>query len=206
MTIFLVGISCVGKTSVGRALSEMLDIPFADLDHEVEQHFGTPIERLQQRLGTMDRFRREAAKVLAMGLNSFEGRTCIIALPPSGLMTPYWRTVKQHRGVTVVLEDKPENIINRVTFFDADSRPIATLITPCTRAMYLREIRKDAQYFGRSYRKADIYVDVSGCSIKEAAEAVQTELLKSGKLQGTKRTESEQRSPGYVAKRAAPDS
>ena len=59
MTIFLVGISCVGKTSVGRALSEMLDIPFADLDHEVEQHFGTPLERLQQRLGTMDRFRRE---------------------------------------------------------------------------------------------------------------------------------------------------
>jgi shikimate kinase len=182
MTIFLVGISCVGKTSVGRALSEMLDIPFADLDHEVEQHFGTPIERLQQRLGTMDRFRREAAKVLAIVLNSFEGRTCIIALPPSGLMTPYWRTVKQHRGVTVVLEDEPENIINRVTFFDADSRPIATLITPSTRAMYLREIRKDAQYFGRSYRKADIYVDVSGCSIKEAAEAVQTELLKSGKL------------------------
>ena len=86
MTIFLCGVSCVGKTTVGHELAKLLQVSFVDLDHEVERHFGESIERLQQRFGTMDRYRDESAKVLDALLLSLGGRTCIIALPPSGLM------------------------------------------------------------------------------------------------------------------------
>jgi shikimate kinase len=46
MTIFIVGVSCVGKTAVGKELSELLDYHFFDLDDEIENFFSTPIEKL----------------------------------------------------------------------------------------------------------------------------------------------------------------
>lgn len=181
MAIFLTGVSCVGKTAVGHALSKLLAVPFADLDDEVERQLGAPIEKLQQRFGTMDSFRAQAAKVLLTLLHSLEGQPCVIALPPSGLLGAYWRVVKQHAGVTVVLEDGPESILDRITFFDTDSRPIQKNLTPRERSLYLGEIRKDMTYFGRSYRKADVHVDISTCSIDEAAARVQEALPNSGR-------------------------
>ena len=35
MRIFLTGVSCVGKTTIGRRLSELLDLGFFDLDEEL---------------------------------------------------------------------------------------------------------------------------------------------------------------------------
>jgi shikimate kinase len=37
MRIFLVGVACVGKTTVGKRLAETLGYPFFDLDEEVEK-------------------------------------------------------------------------------------------------------------------------------------------------------------------------
>jgi shikimate kinase len=176
MVILLTGVSCVGKTSVGGALAELLGVPFVDLDNEVERQLGAPIERLQQRCGSMDVFRSQAAKVLMTILGSLNGQSCVIALPPSGMLGAYWRVVKQHPSVTVVLEDVPESILERINFFDADSHPIQKKFTPRERTLYLREIRKDIDYFARSYRKADLHVDISTCAIDEAAARVRDAL------------------------------
>ena len=64
MRIFLTGMSCVGKTTVGRELAELLGVKFFDLDHEVEAFFGTSIERLQNKFLTIESYRNEAAKAL----------------------------------------------------------------------------------------------------------------------------------------------
>jgi shikimate kinase len=48
MRIFLTGVGCVGKTTVGRELATLLNVAFFDLDYEIEQLFGTSIERLQE--------------------------------------------------------------------------------------------------------------------------------------------------------------
>jgi len=45
--IFLTGVGCVGKTTVGRELSELLDVPFFDLDEEIEDFFGTSTNNLK---------------------------------------------------------------------------------------------------------------------------------------------------------------
>jgi shikimate kinase len=62
--ILLTGVGCVGKTTVGRMLSELLDVPFFDLDEELEDFFGTSVEQLQSRFLTMHSYRDEAAKAL----------------------------------------------------------------------------------------------------------------------------------------------
>lgn len=44
MRVFLTGVSCVGKTTVGRSLAELMGLSFFDLDTEIEQFFGMSIE------------------------------------------------------------------------------------------------------------------------------------------------------------------
>jgi shikimate kinase len=64
MRIFLIGVSCVGKTAVGKELAALRGVPFFDLDHEIERFFKRPIPRLQAEFLTMHSFRKEAAKAL----------------------------------------------------------------------------------------------------------------------------------------------
>ena len=124
MAILIAGVSCVGKTAVGEALAKRLGVPFEDLDQAVERHRGAPLARLQQRDGTMERYREAAAGVLAAILHSLDGRPAVIALPPSGLMDPYWRYLQGRSIVTVALEDTAENILERIRFFDDASQPL----------------------------------------------------------------------------------
>jgi shikimate kinase len=56
-------------------------------------------------------------------------------LPPSGLLGGYWKVVSGTRDATiVVLRDRPENILRRVTFYDIDSRPLHKSLTDRERA------------------------------------------------------------------------
>ena len=47
MIIYIVGISCVGKTTIGRMLAEKINYSFFDLDDEIESYYQKPIERIQ---------------------------------------------------------------------------------------------------------------------------------------------------------------
>ncbi len=82
----MTGVSCVGKTTIGKKMGELLGVRFFDLDNEIESFFETSIERLQDRFLTIHSFRNEAAKALVHLLNCPESRDCVIALPLSGLM------------------------------------------------------------------------------------------------------------------------
>jgi shikimate kinase len=174
--VFLIGVSCVGKTTIGRRLSELLDLGFFDLDEEIESFFGTSIERLQSRFITMHSFREEAAKALARLLARPVSRECVIALPPSGLMGGYLRVLKKSHGIRVVLRDLPERILERLMFYDVDSRPTEKSLTAAEKRIYLREIKKDITYFRNSYERADLQVDISGLDVLEAAQRVKLAL------------------------------
>jgi shikimate kinase len=172
MRIFLTGVGCVGKTTIGKKMGELLDIRFFDLDNEVESFFETSIERLQNRFLTIHSFRNEAAKALVHLLSRPESRDSVIALPPSGLLGGYLRAIKKANGTTVVIADKPENILARIRFYDIDSRPIEKKLTPKEKQLYLREIKKDITYFRTSYQRATLQVDISALNADQAARKV----------------------------------
>jgi len=130
MRIFLTGVSCVGKTTIGKKIGELLGVRFFDLDNETERFFDTSIERLQNKFLTIHSFRNEAAKALVHLLSRPESRDCVIALPPSGLMGGCLRAIKKANGVTVVINDRPENILERIRFYDIDSHPIEKKLAP----------------------------------------------------------------------------
>ncbi|MDO8845482.1 shikimate kinase [Methylicorpusculum sp.] len=172
MRVFLTGVGCVGKTTVGRMLSELLDVPFFDLDEEIEGFFGTSIEQLQSRFKTIHSYRDEAAKALVHLLKRPESRHSVIALPPSGLMGGYLRAVKISFGVIVALSDKPENILERIVFYDIDSKLIEKCLTSSEKRWYLREIKKDITYFRKTYDRAHLRMDISGLDPNQAALCV----------------------------------
>jgi len=177
MRIFLTGVTCVGKTAIGKRLGELLVIRFFDLDNEIESFFETSIERLQNRFLTIHSFRNEAAKALMHLLNRPESQNCVIALPPSGLMGGYLKAIKKANGITIVVTDKPENILERIRFYDIDSRPIEKKLTTYEKKLYLKEIKKDITYFRPSYQRADLQVDSSGLDQDQAARKIKDAVM-----------------------------
>jgi shikimate kinase len=98
---------------------------------------------------------------------------CVIALPPSGLRDAFLRGVP---GVTVAIHDTPDNIMERITFYDIDSRQIEKHLTDEERRLYLKEIKADISYFKRSYERADLHVTIAGLDPEASAAAVDARL------------------------------
>jgi shikimate kinase len=177
MRIFLAGVSCVGKTTIGARLAGLLEYRFFDLDVETERFFETSIERLRNRHLTSHDFRLAASPALKHVLSREDSCNCVVALPPSGLLGGYWKIVNETRDATIaVLRDEPENILKRMTFYDIDSRPLQKNLTDRERGLYLREIKRDIAYFNRSFRRAHVSVDITGCSPDDASRKVRDAL------------------------------
>ncbi|MFV1968256.1 MAG: shikimate kinase [Pirellulaceae bacterium] len=178
--IFLTGVSCVGKTTIGPELAAILGVAFVDLDEEIERFFKKPIARLQAETLTMASYRAKACQALRHVLARDHGHDCVLALPPSGLMDRYWSVVKKASATTVWLRDTPERILERLTFYDEQSRPIEKTLNEQERPLYLKEIKKDISYFRRSHQRAHVAVDIAGLGPRESAikvkEAVESFL------------------------------
>ncbi len=181
MRVFLTGVSCVGKTTVGAKLATLLGYSFFDLDDEIENFFSTPVEHLQDQFSTIYSFREEASKALKALLDRESTQDSVIALTPSGLMGHYWKLVKKSNGTVIVLTDDASNILNRITFYDKDSTPIKKELTEKEKIYYLKEIKEDITYFNRSYKRADIKVNISGLNSDQASirikEVLENNLL-----------------------------
>ena len=172
MKIFITGVSCVGKTAIGRKLADLMGIAFFDFDEELEAYFGKSIEHLQNEFLTMYSYRKKASEALVHLLDRESKADAVVALPPSGLMDAYLKVVRRAGGTTVVLEDTPSNILARIRFYDVDSRPISKVLTEEEKRYYLKDIKADASYFRRTYKRADVTVDLAGLGIDDSAAKV----------------------------------
>jgi shikimate kinase len=84
--------------------------------------------------------------------------------------------------VIIVLDDTPENILERVAFYDIDSRKVDKTLRDDEWCHYLQEIRDDIRYFKRSWKKANLIIDIAGYFNAENAacrvlEALPTNLM-----------------------------
>jgi len=172
MKIFLVGVACIGKTTIGKRLADRLECQFFDFDEEIEKYFSMPVSRIKARFLTEYSFRKEASKALKRLIEQAGDRDYLVAMPPSGLKDSYWRILKKLDAVIVVLRDRAGNILDRVTFYDDDSNLIHKELTPKEKAYYLEEIQKDMAYFGDSYRRAHHSVNIAGSGIEGSVDKI----------------------------------
>jgi len=109
-SIVLVGIMGVGKSTIGKKLSQYLDIPFVDADKEIEKAAGMSVEDIFDQFGE-DAFRSGEKKVIKRLMG--EGQK-ILATGGGAFMNEEIRTDIAEDGVSVWLNADLDILMKRV--------------------------------------------------------------------------------------------
>ncbi|MDO5701073.1 MAG: bifunctional shikimate kinase/3-dehydroquinate synthase [Bowdeniella nasicola] len=146
-SVILVGMPGVGKSTVGRELAQVLDLPFRDLDLLFEERHGrTPAEVI--RADGEEAFRRAETNLIAEVVT---GPPSVIATGGGAVESPVARWHLWHAGPVVWL-DAPDHVLHNRLSTDSTARPLTAT------AEQLAARRDKRLPF---YRAADIHVDSS---------------------------------------------
>ncbi len=184
MILYLVGISCVGKTTIGKMLADRIGFTFFDLDIEIENYYNKPIERIQDECFLMNAYREKASKVLDYLFS--KNIDSVIAGTPSGLKYSFLQVYKKHKSdkelYSIYIHDSCENVIERLTFYDKDSKPIIEDLDDSTKKRYLKIIKAEYNFFKDSYNRADFKIDINNVNLIETPNLIINELQKTIKI------------------------
>ena len=148
--VVLVGMMGVGKTSVGRKLATLLNLPFVDADEEIERAAQMSIAEIFEQFGEAY-FRDGERRVIA---RLVDGERKIIATGGGAFVNPDTRTLILERAIAVWLDCDLEVLIERVS--RKDSRPLLRQGDPREILTRLKAERKSA------YSEAPIHVTSAG--------------------------------------------
>lgn len=120
MRIYLTGFMGAGKTSVGLALAERLDLPFIDLDRVIEHQAGCSVRAIFERHGEAH-FRDLEHRALA----ATAAHDAAVIATGGGLVTRRRNLELLERlGKTVWLDTPFELIVERMRGAEKDQRPL----------------------------------------------------------------------------------
>jgi shikimate kinase len=108
--IILIGYRCTGKTSIGKKLSERLDLPIFDTDDLITREAGMSVGEIVQE-GGWPLFRRKEKEVIGR-LSSMEGS--IIAPGGGAFEDPENREALRDKGLFVWLTADVKTIMDRM--------------------------------------------------------------------------------------------
>jgi len=154
--IALVGLRGAGKSTLGSRLSEMLGIPFIELDREVEKEAGAKLGEVFAMYG-QDAYRRFERRALERVLAQ-EGRAVIATGGSLVTDSDNYRLLRE-RCLCVWLKASPDEHMARV-IAQGDMRPFKG------RSAALDEIRKLLRDRDDLYGRADAVLDTSGKSAR----------------------------------------
>lgn len=165
MRVFLTGFMGSGKTTVGRLLSERLDVPFVDLDREIERRAGLTVREIFDR-GGEPLFRRLEQEALATAVALPGG---VIATGGGTVTVETNRELLERSGVSVWLDPPFSVIAERIGHLGKQDRPLFQ-----TEAQALDLYRRRLPV----YHRADFHLAVEpGESAEGVAERIASLLL-----------------------------
>jgi shikimate kinase len=159
-TIALVGLSGVGKSSVGRRLAAALGMPFRDADAEVEAAAGRPIAEIFAQYGEAafrDGERRVIARLLAEPPH-------VLATGGGAFMNAETRDLIRAHAISVWLKADIEVLARRVG--RKENRPLLAGRDP------LEVLTSQARDRYPIYAEADIAVETGDTPHQVAVEAI----------------------------------
>ena len=154
--IALLGLRGAGKSTLGKKLSESLQLPFVELDREVEKEAGAELGEVFAMYG-QEGFRRFERRALERVLA--ENQRAVIATGGSLVTDPGTYKMLLERCTCVWLKASAEEHMARV-IAQGDMRPFKG------RSAALDEIRTLLADRDRLYRRADLVLDTSGKSTR----------------------------------------
>lgn len=159
--IFLIGPMGSGKTAVGRYLARLLDWPFCDSDHEVEQHTGADIPLIFEREGEAGFRRRERETIEELTRR----HGIVLATGGGAILDANTRRELAARGWVVYLEASIAQQAARAA--RTRHRPLLRGTDPMVRLEELMRVREPL------YREiADLVVSTNNRKVSSVAEHI----------------------------------
>jgi len=116
--VVLVGMMGVGKSTIGRKLAQLLDVPFADADEEIEEAAQLSVAEIFEKFGEAY-FRDGERRVIARLL---DGGPSVLATGGGAFVQPDTRELILQRGIAVWLDSDVQTLVERVA--RRDTRPL----------------------------------------------------------------------------------
>jgi shikimate kinase len=135
-SVVLIGFMGVGKSHVGRALAQLLQVPFVDTDALVESQAG-PIATIFAQQGEAG-FRRLEREVVLDALRAAAGETRVIALGGGSVTDDEVRTALRQQERVAWLT-APLEVVRRRVGDDGSERPLAASSEALARLSAARE-------------------------------------------------------------------
>jgi shikimate kinase len=160
--VVLVGLMGAGKTSVGRALSRRLGIPFVDSDKEIEAAAGCSVVDIFSMYGE-EEFRRVEQRVIERILDTPPALK-VISTGEGAFITPAVREMVLDRALSVWLRADLDLLVRRTGA--RDTRP--QLLNADSRKILSQLISERYE----TYALADISVDTKDESLRKTLSKV----------------------------------
>ena len=160
--IALVGLRGAGKTSIGRKLALLREVPFVELDQRVEELAGLSLAAIFELHGP-SWYRKVQAEALESVLA--EGQNLVLATGGSIVADPATFARLRQTCHTIWLRARPEDHLERVAA-QGDLRPMRGHPRALEELKGLLEDREAA------YAQCDLALDTSGRSVDELVEAL----------------------------------
>ena len=164
--VALIGLRGAGKSTIGEKLAQALEVPFIELDREVEKEAGANLGEVFAMYG-QDAFRRFERRALERVLNQNE--RAVIATGGSLVTDPSSYELLLGRCFCVWLKAAPEEHMSRV-IAQGDMRPFKG------RSAAIDEIRKLLADRDRLYARAALAVDTSGRTVRQTLQEIRKAL------------------------------
>jgi XRE family aerobic/anaerobic benzoate catabolism transcriptional regulator len=156
--IALLGLRGAGKSTLGEKLAQALDVPFVELDREVEKEAGAELGEVFAMYG-QEGFRRFERRALERVLGQHD--RAVIATGGSLVTDGGTYKLLRERSLCVWLKASPEEHMARVVA-QGDMRPFKGS------SAALDEIRQLLADRDRLYGRADLVLDTSGKAVRSS--------------------------------------
>ncbi|MFA4994407.1 MAG: shikimate kinase [Bdellovibrionales bacterium] len=162
--VVLIGMMGAGKTSVGRALAELLSVPFFDSDEEIESETGRSVAQIFS-AGGEALFRRLERQVVTRLLG---GGVCVLSLGGGAFMDEQTRQQIKNKAFSVWLKVDKKILMERV--LKTGSRPLLQCENPGEKVEKILVAREPV------YAEADLAVRCDARPVLENAQMVMAAL------------------------------
>ena len=165
--IALIGLRGAGKSTLGRMLADQLNVPFLELNQEIERVAGCSVREIYDLYGA-GAYRRYERRALEEAVQIYSD--VVIATPGGIVSDPATFNELLSHCTTVWLQAQPEEHMSRVVE-QGDTRPMAA------NPEAMDDLRRILQGRAAFYSKADHLLDTSGKSLQQSFKQLKSLLV-----------------------------
>jgi XRE family aerobic/anaerobic benzoate catabolism transcriptional regulator len=167
--IALVGLRGAGKSTLGRRLAEVWEVPFVELNRHIESVAGCSLDEIHSLYGPAA-YRRYEKRALEDVIRRYP--RAVIATPGGIVSDPATFSLMLAQCYTVWVRASPEEHMGRV-LAQGDTRPMAG---HAGNAEAMNDLRRILESRAAFYAKADAVFDTTGLSVDQAFEGLRQQL------------------------------